>query len=354
MSMTKSLFSPFDLEDTFPISENAKKTVEKGVQEIEDILEGRDDRLLVICGPCSIHDEGSALEYAQKIVKLQAEVVDKFLLVMRVYFEKPRTTIGWKGFADDPEVSGESDFEQGLERAWKLLIAINEMGVPAATEFLNPLTVSYLSRLVSWTAIGARTSESQTHREMASHLSMPVGFKNAVSGDFKGAINGVMSASCAHSFLGTDYFGKNCEINSAGNPNCHLVLRGGKDCPNYDPITIEEIAEALREKGSNDAIVIDCSHDNSGQKAENQAFVFEQVLKQKERGSSIVGVMLESHLEAGNQPAFGENGEKIDLNPNVSITDECISWKQTKKLLWDGYCNWKKEELSKERKVVLA
>ncbi|MCG6893582.1 MAG: 3-deoxy-7-phosphoheptulonate synthase [Desulfobacteraceae bacterium] len=328
------LMPPRELKQDLPLSPQAEKTVVQGRESIQRILSREDPRLLAVVGPCSIHDEDAALEYAGRLAALRDEVSDSFYLLMRVYFEKPRTTIGWKGLINDPHMDGSCDMDTGLRRARSLLMKLAEMGLPTATEMLEPITPQYLADLVSWSAIGARTTESQTHREMASGLSMAVGFKNGTDGSLSSAINALVAARAAQSFLGIDQDGKTCIVQTAGNPWGHIVLRGGKR-PNYDPISIEEARLRLIEKGLPEAVMVDCSHGNSHKKYQGQAIVWRNVVDQYINGSdALVGLMLESHLFEGNQKYTGDPSL---LRYGVSITDECISWKTTEQLLRNAH-----------------
>jgi 3-deoxy-7-phosphoheptulonate synthase len=326
----KPLISPASIKIELPITDDVAKTVIDGRRDVENILLKKDGRLLVIAGPCSIHDTDAALEYAHKMKKLMKEVKEKINLIMRVYFEKPRTTVGWKGLINDPFLDASYDIEKGLKKARSLLIDINQMGLPTSTEILDPITPQYIAGLLTWVAIGARTTESQTHREMASGLSMPVGFKNSTDGSLSSAINAMMAAGAPQHFLGIDPQGYSSIVSTKGNPFGHIVLRGGPH-PNYDPVSVEKIQEKLRQKNLLDTLMIDCSHDNSGQKFKGQSFVFKSVLDQRIQGNpSIIGLMLESNLFEGRQNC---NGDSKTLKYGVSITDECISWETTKKLI---------------------
>ena len=304
------LTAPHILKKEIPISAAAKKAVVSGRQCIENILRREDPRLLVIVGPCSIHDEKAALEYASRLNRLRNQVAETLFVVMRVYFEKPRTTVGWKGMINDPD--------------------LDEMGLPAATEMLDTITAQFVADLVSWSAIGARTAESQTHRELASGLSMPVGFKNSTDGNLSSAINALLAARAPQSFLGIDQDGKTCVVKTTGNPWVHIVLRGGKR-PNYDPISMEQARLKLIEKNLPEAIMVDCSHANSLKMHQGQAVVWKNVIGQYLDGNeALVGLMLESNLHEGNQTFAGDASS---LKYGVSITDECISWESTEKLL---------------------
>ena len=313
------------------MSEAANRTVVEGRREIRRILAREDARLLVIAGPCSIHDPEIAREYARRLVNLRRELAGQICLVMRVYCEKPRTTIGWKGFINDPRLDGSEEVPAGLRQARGLLLEINDMGLPATTEMLDPITPQYLADLIAWAAIGARTTESQTHREMASGLSMPVGFKNTTNGNLQVAINAIQSARRTHSFLGIDHAGQACMIRTRGNAWGHLVLREGDSGPNYHPESIEAATDLLERAGLDPVVIVDCSHDNSGKRQDRQVQVVNRVLQQRVEGQErIVGVMIESNLAAGNQqiPA-----DRAALRHGVSITDECMGWERTEQLL---------------------
>ncbi len=326
----KPLIPPAKMKQTLPLSDDAAGTVITGRRDVANILTGKDPRLLVIAGPCSIHDTEAALEYARKMLALRREVADKINLVMRVYFEKPRTTVGWKGLINDPYLDASHNVNAGLETARKLLIDINAMGLPTATEILDPITPQYIAGLLTWVAIGARTTESQTHREMASGLSMPVGFKNSTDGTLSAAVNAMQAAGTPQHFLGIDPEGRSSIVSTTGNPYCHIVLRGG-NTPNYDPVSVGKAQALLRERKLIDSIIIDCSHDNSGQKFTGQPFVFKSALDQRLDGNPcIVGLMLESNLFEGSQKCPGDG---CALRYGVSITDECISWETTTSLI---------------------
>ncbi len=325
------LVSPTALKTELPVSDKSAKAVIEGRQAIQDIIDRKDRRMLVVTGPCSIHDEKAALEYAERLMQLSQEVQDTLLLVMRVYFEKPRTTVGWKGLINDPELDGSCDMSQGLRRARALLMQITEMGLPTATELLDPITPQYIAGLVCWTAIGARTTESQTHREMASGLSMPVGFKNCTDGSLTNAINAMIAAGSPQSFLGIDPEGQTSVVATTGNPYDHIVLRGGGGRPNYDSVSIREATGLLRDKGLKEAIVVDCSHANSRKRFDEQAIVWQDAVKQRASGTdAIIGLMLESHLGEGRQD---NTGDLTTMRYGVSITDACISWDATAALI---------------------
>ena len=326
----QQLMEPGMMKQELAINQAAHATVLSGRDAVEKILLKEDKRLLVIVGPCSIHDEKAAYEYAEKLAKLRDEVNEALFVVMRVYFEKPRTSVGWKGLINDPRLDGTCDIPDGLRKAREILLQINEIGVPAATEFLETITPQYVADLVTWACIGARTAESQTHREMASGLSMPVGFKNGTDGKLSGAINAIVAAKTSQSFLGIDQNGHTCVVKTGGNPWAHIVLRGGQQ-PNYDPISIEQARLKLIEKKLLENIMVDCSHGNSMKKFQGQAIVWRNVIDQYIAGNdSLIGLMLESNLFEGNQKY---SGDLSALKYGVSITDECISWETTEHLL---------------------
>lgn len=326
----KPLIAPDAIKSELPVEDDVAKVVIDGRKDVENILSKKDERLLIISGPCSIHDTDAAMDYARKMTDLRNEVKDKICLIMRVYFEKPRTTVGWKGLINDPFLDNSYNMDEGLRRARSLLIEINKMGMPTATEILDPITPQYIAGLLTWVAIGARTTESQTHREMASGLSMPVGFKNGTDGSLTAAVNAMMAAGAPQHFLGIDGRGYSSIVSTKGNPYGHIVLRGGVT-PNYDPVSVEKTQTLLKNKNLMDTVMIDCSHDNSGQKYKGQAFVFNSVIDQRLAGNSdIIGLMLESNLFEGNQKCSGSIDE---LEYGISITDECISWDSTVDLI---------------------
>lgn len=334
VSKITRLTTPRTLKEKLKVTKHIADTVVRGRREVEDILTGKDSRLLVIVGPCSIHDINAAMEYARRLKGLREELEDDLCIIMRVYFEKPRTTIGWKGFINDPHLDGTFDIEHGLYFARKLLLDINDLGLPAATEFLDPFTPQYVADLVSWAAIGARTIESQTHRQMASGLSMPVGFKNSTDGRVQVAIDAIRSAMHSHSFLGIDMDGHSSVITTTGNPYGHTVLRGGSRRPNYDAENIADAERRLEKEGLSKNLLVDCSHANSGKQYEQQSRVWNSIIEQRVGGTmSILGVMIESNIYCGNQP-FPDN--PADLQYGVSITDACISWEETAELLRKG------------------
>ena len=325
------LITPAQIKEQFPPSPAHLQLIAKARGEAKAILRGEDPRLLVIVGPCSIHDPVSALEYAHRLAQISREVSDRYLLVMRVYFEKPRTTIGWKGFINDPYLNDSCDVAEGITRARKLLLDIIGLGLPTATEFLDPIIPQYIADLVSWAAIGARTTESQTHRELASGLSMPVGFKNGTDGSVQTAIDAMKSAQAAHSFLGIDRDGATSIIKTAGNPDSHVVLRGGRNGTNYGPEDVNKAIASLKKNGLNTALMVDCSHSNSGKDPNRQPDVWHSILKQRSNGTrDIIGAMLESHLHFGSQPL---PADPSGLKHGISITDACMDWEMTEKLL---------------------
>lgn len=327
------LISPAGLKRHLPISEAGEQTVWNGRQTIKNIFQRKDPRLLVITGPCSIHDVDAAKEYAVRLKKLHDELGDTLYIVMRIYFEKPRTTVGWKGLINDPSMDDSFHIEEGLHKARELLAWLADFGLPSATEALDPISPQYLADLFSWAAIGARTTESQTHREMASGLSMPVGFKNGTDGSLSVAINALESVSQPHSFLGINQGGQVTVIQTKGNVCGHVILRGGHKGPNYDSVHVALCEEDLRKAGVPENIMIDCSHGNSNKQYDLQPLVAENVANQIIEGNrSITGIMLESNLEAGNQKIPADLSQ---LKYGVSVTDACIDWGTTEKMLRD-------------------
>lgn len=313
------------------MTDSASDLVADTRDRIRKILQGQDRRVLVIVGPCSIHDVQAAHEYGEKLARLRSELADQLEIVMRVYFEKPRTTTGWKGLINDPHLDGSYDINTGLRLARELLLDLAHMGLPAATELLDPIIPQYIADVVSWTAIGARTTESQTHREMASGLSMPVGFKNGTDGSFGIAINAMLSASHPHRFLGINAHGLASIVTTTGNPDGHLVLRGGKQGANFTAAYIEKAVVELNHHELNARVMIDCSHDNSGKDYRQQPVVLQNVAKQIAEGSPhIMGVMIESHLVAGNQRI---PKDLTQLTYGQSITDGCVDFAATTEML---------------------
>ena len=325
------LITPAQIKEQLPAGDRQLALVERTRREAKSILRGEDDRMLVIVGPCSIHDPVSALEYARQLAVLSQKLADRYLIVMRVYFEKPRTTIGWKGFINDPNLDESCDMAKGILLARKLLLDILDLGLPTATEFLDPIIPQYTAELITWAAIGARTTESQTHREMASGLSMPVGFKNATDGSFQTAIDAMASACTQHSFLGIDQDGATSIIKTAGNPDSHVVLRGGRNGPNYYPDDVALAEQALRKTGLHPTLMVDCSHANSGKDPNRQPDVWKSIIDQRREGNRhLIGAMLESHLHFGSQPL---TQDPSILKYGVSITDACMDWETTAALL---------------------
>jgi 3-deoxy-7-phosphoheptulonate synthase len=336
------LSPPGALKTALPMTEATNSTVVRGRESVKAILEQRDPRLLVVVGPCSIHDVKGALEYAGRLNGLRRELAGDLEIVMRVYFEKPRTTIGWKGLINDPHLDNSHDIEAGLNKARRLLLDINAMGLPAATEFLDPIIPQYISDLITWAAVGARTTESQTHREMASGLSMPVGFKNATDGSLQIAIDAMSAAMRPHSFLGIDQDGITSIVRTTGNPAGHVVLRGGRLRTNYDAESIREAETKLAQAGLPAVMMVDCSHANSAKQHARQEDVWHSVIEQRAAGArSLIGLMVESNLFEGNQP-FPKN--PAELRYGVSISDACVGWDVTERML-----RWGHEALSKAR-----
>jgi 3-deoxy-7-phosphoheptulonate synthase len=327
--------SPVELHQKLPLTDEAFTTVMKGRETLRNILDRKDKRLFVVVGPCSIHDPVAGLDYARRLKALQAEVADTMVLVMRVYFEKPRTTTGWKGYINDPFMDDSFRVDVGMERARQFLLDVCEMGLPTATEALDPISPQYLGDLIAWTAIGARTTESQTHREMSSGLSTPVGFKNGTDGDIGIAINAILSAAHPHSFLGINGQGNVAIVRTRGNANGHVVLRGGGDRPNYDSVSVAIAEQALNKAGLPATLVVDCSHANSYKKPELQPLVMSDVIQQIRHGNqSLVGVMIESNIVGGSQPIPSDLSQ---LKYGCSVTDGCIAWDDTEAMLRNAH-----------------
>ncbi|MFC4260491.1 3-deoxy-7-phosphoheptulonate synthase [Marinobacter lacisalsi] len=325
------LITPEALKQEMPLTEKAAATVSQGRQTIYDIMDGKDHRLFVVVGPCSVHDAEAARDYARRLKQLADELSDTLYIVMRVYFEKPRTTVGWKGLINDPHLNDSFDIEQGLHLGRRLLLDIAEIGLPTATEALDPISPQYLQDSISWSAIGARTTESQTHREMSSGLSMAIGFKNGTDGSLDVAVNAMKSVSHPHSFLGIDQQGKVAIIRTRGNQYGHVVLRGGGGKPNYDSVSVALCEQALDKAGLRKSIMVDCSHANSSKDPAIQPLVMQDVAHQILEGNqSIQSLMVESNINWGNQP-IPENLD--DLKYGVSVTDACIDWETTEKAL---------------------
>jgi 3-deoxy-7-phosphoheptulonate synthase len=325
------IIAPQDLKQVFPLDLDGAKFVNESRNTIKNILTGKDKRLMVVVGPCSIHDPIAAIEYAKKLAEFSKKVEDNLFLIMRVYFEKPRTTVGWKGLINDPDMDGSHKISKGLGIARQLFCAINDLRLPIASEMLDPITPQYLSDMISWGAIGARTTESQTHREMASGLSFPVGFKNGTDGGLKIATDAMAAACKPHSFLGINFEGKTSIVSTTGNPNIHIVLRGGNDKPNYYPEDVNKTVELLKKNNLPSAIMVDCSHANSYKDHTKQGLVLTSVINQILEGEKdIKGVMIESNLNAGNQ-SIPEDLTKLKYG--VSVTDKCIDWNETVEIL---------------------
>jgi 3-deoxy-7-phosphoheptulonate synthase len=332
---SEELLTPSEIKALLPASDKALRTVLESRRQIRHILDEKDPRRFVVVGPCSIHDVKAALEYAGRLKDLALRVRDKLMLVMRVYFEKPRTTVGWKGLINDPYLDDSFHIEEGLKIARKLLIDVTEMGLATATEALDPLTPQYLAEFVSWAAIGARTTESQTHREMASGLSMPVGIKNGTDGSVQTAIDALKSVSKPHRFLGINQDGKSAKFSTRGNAYAHIVLRGGISGPNYDRANVAACAAALEKNGLRPKIVIDCSHANSNKDHRNQPLVLADGIGQIRDGQkAIVGFMIESHLNEGNQSIPADLSQ---LKYGVSVTDKCVDWATTEAMILETY-----------------
>ncbi|MDI3326723.1 3-deoxy-7-phosphoheptulonate synthase [Pontibacterium granulatum] len=327
------LINPNDLKAQMPISDAAAKAVMEGREVVRNILDGKDHRLFVVVGPCSIHDTKAAIEYGQRLKELQDKVKDSLYLVMRVYFEKPRTTVGWKGLINDPHMDDSFEIEEGLHIGRKLLLDLSEMGLPLATEALDPISPQYMQDLIAWSAIGARTTESQTHREMSSGLSCAVGFKNGTDGGLEVATNALKSVSHPHNFLGINEDGQVSVVRTKGNQYAHVVLRGGGGKPNYDSVNVALTEQALEKAGLEKNIMVDCSHANSNKDPALQPLVADNVANQILEGNkSIVGLMIESNLKWGNQSIPANLN---DLEYGVSVTDACIDWETTEKCLID-------------------
>ena len=324
------LLTPNEVKEKLPLNKTAEHTILKFRQEIEHILDFQDRRKFIVVGPCSIHDPKAAIEYGEKLHALAEKVQDKLLLIMRVYFEKPRTTVGWKGLINDPEMDDSFNVEKGILIARNLLLKLTELGLPTATEALDPIIPQYISELISWSAIGARTTESQTHREMASGLSMPVGFKNGTDGNIQVAVHALKSAKTPHNFLGINQKGQVSVFQTRGNAHGHVILRGGNQ-PNFEAENIKLVEEQLKTANLSPRIVVDCSHGNTNKDYRLQSMVFENIIQQILDGnSSIVGMMLESNLYAGSQAI---TGNREDLKYGVSVTDKCINWEETERII---------------------
>jgi 3-deoxy-7-phosphoheptulonate synthase len=331
---SEPLDPPIRLKAELPSDDAIIRTVADARDTVRAIIAGRDSRMLCIVGPCSIHDPDAALDYAARLARLAPSLSDRLFILMRVYFEKPRTTVGWKGLINDPNMDDSCDVREGLRIARRLLLDINRLGLAAGTEMLDPISPQYIADLVAWCAIGARTTESQTHREMASGLSMPVGFKNTTEGNLQIAINAIQSARRPHSFLGITQDGMSAVIRTSGNPDTHVVLRGGRN-PNYDARSIEECVRMLAAASLEPRVMVDCSHAQTSKDFTRQAMVFRSLVEQVRDGSrAIMGAMLESNIHAGNQPLVGDRSK---LKYGVSITDPCIDWPTTEECLNEAH-----------------
>jgi len=333
------LIAPADLKQVLPLSEEDAEFVAKSRAQVQDILWNRDPRMMVVIGPCSIHDPKAAIEYAERLAKLNSELQDQLLLVMRVYFEKPRTTIGWKGLINDPDLNGTHLISKGLGIARRLMLNITAAGLPVATEMLDPITPQYMADTISWGAIGARTTESQTHREMSSGLSFPVGFKNGTDGNLQIAIDAMGAACHPHSFLGINREGRTSIVRTTGNPDVHIVLRGGNDKPNYAAADIARAEKKLDKAGIKTTLMVDCSHANSLKEHNRQEAVMQDVMEQVAAGNANIGsLMVESFLKEGNQ----KMADKLeDLEYGVSITDKCVNWETTERMLRHAHATLK-------------
>ena len=322
------LFTPDELKKELPLPVEVAETVATSRQEISDIVQGKNHRYLAILGPCSIHDPEQGLAYARRLAGLREKVQDVMLIVMRVYFEKPRTTVGWKGLITDPHLDGSDDIATGLRVARSILLEIAKLGLPTASEFLDPIVPQYIADLISWAAIGARTTESQTHREMSSGLSMPVGFKNGTDGDYQSALDAMLSARSPHTFLGVSSQGTVSIIRTNGHPSSHVVLRGGRKSANCDPATMTEALAKMSKLGLTPSLLVDCSHANSNKQPLAQPQVWENILQfHLDHEPRVVGAMLESNLETGRQDLIPGQ----PLKPGLSITDPCLGWTETRK-----------------------
>lgn len=338
------MIAPKDLLQQLPLSSKSARFVSSARNEVREILNGANEKLIVIVGPCSIHHANTAISYGKKLKQLAKDVEDSLLLVMRVYFEKPRTKLGWKGLLFDPDLNGSHQFEKGVRLSRQLLLDLADLEVPTATEFLTPLSAHYLGDLITWGCIGARTAASPIHRQMASGLPMPIGIKNCTMGNIDTAVNGVFVASHAHYHLDTNHSGLPQLVQTQGNPDAHVVLRGGEEKPNYDSQSLNYTFECLEKIGLSPRVIIDCSHGNACRNHENQPFVFKSVLNHILTGDNrIKGFILESNHKAGKQP-FEGNGESVD--PEISITDPCLDWPMTASLI-----QWAAHKITTERLI---
>jgi 3-deoxy-7-phosphoheptulonate synthase len=329
------LTTPWGMKHQLPMTEEANATVFDGREVIKNILQHRDSRFLAVVGPCSIHDPEAAIEYAQRLQELRVRYQDKLYIIMRAYFEKPRTTVGWRGLINDPDLDGSFNMDKGLRMARELLLAINDLGMPIAVEMLDPVSPQYISDLVSLGTIGARTTESQTHRAMASGLSMPMGYKNGTDGGVQVAINAFLSARSPHSFLGVTMEGASCVVKTTGNPDGLVILRGSGKGPNYDAQSVAEASERIRAANLDPALMVDCSHANSGSDYRRQEEVWNTVLSNHlENKDAVIGMMVESNLFEGKQAI---NPDRSQMKYGVSVTDSCVSWETTARMLANAY-----------------
>ncbi|GGK21775.1 phospho-2-dehydro-3-deoxyheptonate aldolase [Deinococcus malanensis] len=327
--------TPRDLKRRYPLTPEAERTVLAGRRAAQAIVHGQDDRLLAVVGPCSVHNVDEALAYARRLAALRERVADRVEVQMRVYVDKPRTTVGWRGFLLDPDLTGANDVARGLERTRELMLRVSEMGVPVATELLDPFAPQYLFDTVAWACLGARTTESQTHRAMASAVSAPMGFKNGTGGGIKLAVDAIVAASHAHAFFTVDDDSQACIVHTRGNPDGHVILRGGRGGPNYAPQFVREAADLMSAAGLTPAVMVDCSHANSGSDHTRQSLVWRDVLQQRQAGvSAIRGVMLESNEHSGKQAIPSDLSA---LRPGVSVTDACVGWNETEALLLEAH-----------------
>lgn len=330
ITATKEILTPQELMRDLPLSEQASNTVTEARQHVYDVLDGKDDRLVIVIGPCSIHDTVAAIDYADRLKKLIDELEDDLIIIMRVYFEKPRTTVGWKGLINDPDLDGSFHINKGVRKARELLLELSEKGVPAGHEYLDLITPQYISDLVSWGAIGARTTESQGHRELASGLSCPVGFKNGTDGGVQVALDAMGAARGKHNFISITLQGHSAIFSTAGNEYTHVILRGGSDRPNYDRVSVDKVTQRLEAAGLNPRLMVDCSHANSQKKFAKQIEVCRDLIHQIKTGQdNIIGMMIESHLVEGRQ----DYREGVELVYGQSITDACIGWEDSEMLL---------------------
>ncbi|MEF2280236.1 3-deoxy-7-phosphoheptulonate synthase [Deinococcus sp. YIM 134068] len=329
------LITPRALKVSLPLTPGAERTVLAGRRAAQDILHGRDDRLLVVVGPCSVHDFGQAAQYAERLAALRERVRDRLEVHMRVYVDKPRTTVGWRGSLMDPDMTGANDINKGLALTRELMIRVSELGLPVATELLDPFAPQFLFDAVAWACLGARTTESQTHRVMASAVSAPMGFKNGTGGGLKLAVDAIVAASHPHAFFTVDDDGQSCIVHTRGNPDGHVILRGGRGGPNYAPQFVAEAEGLMRAAKLDPAVMVDCSHANSGSDHTRQGLVWRDVLHQRTRGASVIkGLMIESNLRPGKQSIPADLSQLV---PGVSVTDACVGWDETEALLMEAH-----------------